>query len=559
MFNKMSINNNNNERLQREIANRREYVQNSWKTAISKNKTRYDEGDSMATEEYCYQNQKEDAHKVINHLYEDRCRVVSIQKKTKVGADGLMLEILHRICSHIDDDFIVHYKNIRIITGMSNTAWEENIKNNAPDCFRDNIFHHGKLTKSDLTNLRDSLIIIDEIDSGDKEGQRLHTTLADAKLLDVNSMNENNNRFIFISATMIKELYDLYQWGDLHKNIKMTIPESYIGHSYFLENDIIQEFYPLNTRENAEKWINEDIISKYDDDFRVHIVRVKPKTLGFIVNACIRFGIDYRNHTSKDRLTEDDERNIFINPIQKHCVILIKGLFRRANLIPNSWKLRIGAVHEFYTVKPDNNVQIQGLPGRMCGYWKDILESGHMTGPYRTSIRSIIEYEEIYDNPFGENNYSSFGFSKKSGWIKKKGKDTMLTARHVNIENPLSYPNIIPKGSRPILKFNIGSNIECKTSNIFDIVTDHCEDEAIKQQVNQYRDHLGFTTHCCWNMDTPNKCRKWGLSAMQEEGAYSSSVNIHQNKRHTNIIMFYVYNNNESVKTIFISPWAGSE
>ena len=57
MFNKMSINNNNNERLQREIANRREYVQNSWKTAISKNKTRYDEGDSMATEEYCYQNQ----------------------------------------------------------------------------------------------------------------------------------------------------------------------------------------------------------------------------------------------------------------------------------------------------------------------------------------------------------------------------------------------------------------------------------------------------------------------------------------------------------------------
>ena len=137
----------------------------------------------------------------------------------------------------------------------------------------------------------------------------------------------------------------------------------------------------------------------------------------------------------------------------------------------------------------------------------------------------------------------------------------MLTHSCTKFGTPaLSFPNIIPQSSRPILKFNIGLNIECKTSNIFDIVRDHCEDTAIKQQVNEYRYNLGFTTHCCWNMNTPDKCRKWRLSAMQEEGAYSSSVNIHQNKRHTNIIMFYVYkNNNEFVKTIFISPWAGTE
>ena len=43
-------------------------------------------------------------------------------------------------------------------------------------------------------------------------------------------MKNNNNRFVFISATIIKELYDLYSWGTLHESYNMTIPKSYIGH-----------------------------------------------------------------------------------------------------------------------------------------------------------------------------------------------------------------------------------------------------------------------------------------------------------------------------------------
>jgi hypothetical protein len=36
-----------------------------------------------------------------------------------------------------------------------------------------------------------------------------------------------------------------------------------------------------------------------------------------------------------------------------------------------------------------------GIAGRMSGYWKqEIL--GHKTGPYRTSIEAILEYEEFY-------------------------------------------------------------------------------------------------------------------------------------------------------------------
>jgi len=72
-------------------------------------------------------------------------------------------------------------------------------------------------------------------------------------------------------------------------------------------------------------------------------------------------------------------------------------------LIPNSWKLKIGAVHELYTKIANISVQIQGLPGRMTGYWKHIIENGHKTGPYRTSIDAIKDYEKIIQDPLNNN------------------------------------------------------------------------------------------------------------------------------------------------------------
>lgn len=102
----------------------RESIHDSYNAAKSKNKLLYQKGDVKATEEYIYKNQKEDAFKIVDHFYSTECRVVSIQKKTKVGADGLMVEIVKLLTTHSDDDFIVNLDNVRIITGMSNISWE---------------------------------------------------------------------------------------------------------------------------------------------------------------------------------------------------------------------------------------------------------------------------------------------------------------------------------------------------------------------------------------------------------------------------------------------------
>tara|TARA_Y100000389_G_C17429312_1_gene501585 strand:+ start:176 stop:1816 length:1641 start_codon:yes stop_codon:yes gene_type:complete len=422
------------------ISARRESVLQAYNSARAENHLRFIERNDKATKEYIFPNQITDANNIIDKFYKNKRRVISIQKKTKVGADGLMIEIAKLLTTHIDDQFVVNPVNVRIITGMSNAGWEKDMISKAPNCFKDKIFHHGKLSKSDLKNLRNGLIIIDEIDSGDKEHLVLHKNLKEAGVLDVEHMNTHNNRFVFISATMIKELYDLYRWGELHELHKMIIPTEYIGHNDFLDKEIVKEFYPLTTEENAEKWVQEDILNYYETDYRVHIVRVNTKTGHVVQNACIRKGVAFRNHTSTDRLSNDELEEFFKKPLTQHIVLGVKGLFRRANLIPNIWKLRVGATHELYVKNVDNNVQIQGLTGRMTGYWRDDIEKGHKTGPHRTSIEAIKQYEITYNDPFGTNSYQTAGFNKKKG--KVVATPTMLSTKNIKNMEAVDLPMV---------------------------------------------------------------------------------------------------------------------
>lgn len=402
------------ESIKEELLNlSRDTVLNDYRSAVNRNKELFLKGDVKSSSEYIYDNQKEDAYVICNKFYQTDLRVVSIVKRTKVGMDGLMIEIAKTMSTHPDNDFALLKEKIFFITAMSNKDWENDMKEKVPSCYKENVFHHGQLQqlKPKLKNLKDAIIINDEIDSGDKEDQKLHLVLKESGILDIKYMEENNIRFIFVSATMINELRDLYKWGDKHYTYYMTIPDDYIGHKDFLELGIIQQYYPIQDDESAEKWVQEDILQNYGVDYRIHIIRTDEKYKDYIFNACIRNGIVFKNHTSCDRISYDELSNIF-NTISNHIVIAVKGFYRRANLIPNDWKLKIGATHERCVKLYDTNVQVQGLPGRMTGYWKSVIINGHKTGPHRTSIHAILEYEEFYKNPFGNFKYNT-NLSKK--------------------------------------------------------------------------------------------------------------------------------------------------
>jgi hypothetical protein len=388
-------------------------VMDDYNSATKKNEEAYRNGDVKASMKYIYDNQKEDAAKICNYFYTKQLRAISVVKRTKVGMNGLGIEIAKIMATHPDDNFVVHRNNIFFITAMSNKSWEDDMIEQMPTCFSKNVHHHGKLQgfKKKLKNIKNAIIIIDEIDTGDKVEQKLDIILKESGILDIKYMEENNIRFVFVSATMINELRDLYRWGDKHETCYMTIPDNYIGHMEFLELGIIKEYYAINSDETAEKWIREDILENYGSDYRVHIIRTEEKSKDYIFNACIRNKILFKNHTCSDKISYEELSGIF-NNISNHVVIAIKGFYRRANLIPNEWKMKIGATHEKYVKQYDTNVQVQGLPGRMSGYWKQEILNGHKTGPHRTSIEAINEYEEFYKNPFGNAPYKTMGAKK---------------------------------------------------------------------------------------------------------------------------------------------------
>lgn len=416
---------------------KRDYVNDCYKTAQSKNKTElYDELHN-ATTEYTYENQKIDAHRIIHKFYTDKCKFVSVSKKTKVGMDGLIIEVITKITTHPDENFIVDYKNVRIITGMNNTSWEKNLKNKIPACFEKNVFHHGQLQHANLKGLKNGLIIIDEIDCGGKEDQKLHKKLRESNILNLDNIEKNNIKFIVTSATMIIELRKLSEWKEnLHGHIQMTIPENYLSHKYMLDKGIIKEFFLLNSKENVEKWIKEDIIDRYDNDYRIHIVRLNTrpnsKTITLIMECCDTNNIDFYDYSTDGDITEQGIENLFNEPINNHIVLGIKGFFRRANLIPNKWKLKIGATHELCTNKVDFSVQIQGLSGRMTGYWKHIINDGFKTGPHRTSIEAIECYELAYNNPF--ENYET---NNKRPFVDKKNVEETENNSKTVVNNDL--------------------------------------------------------------------------------------------------------------------------
>jgi hypothetical protein len=334
-----------------------------------------------------------------------------------------MIYIAMLMMTHPDDKIMC--TDARIITGMSNAGWQASMVDKSPSFLKGKIFHHGKLDRAKLEKLKDTILITDEIDSANKPGQKLHKAVYD--LLDIDYLKKNNIWLVIVSATMLKELYDVHKWGDLHSHVNMEVPPNYIGHHDFLIRGILQEFYKLDNVVSAVRWIREDVLS-YGSDFRTHIVRVNPKSAKVIQAACAANGVDFVMHTTVENMNQEEFEKLFFD-ITRHCVIGIKGFFRRADYIPNAMKLRIGATHELCTDKVDNNVQIQGLVGRMSGYWRDAIDGGHKTGPHRTSVNSIHEYLDAYADPFGNGTYATHGFVKKNGAVK--ASPTMLSAPYV--------------------------------------------------------------------------------------------------------------------------------
>ena len=414
---------------------RRASVRSSFESAKAANQTRYLEGDPHATAEYVWPNQIADADNIVNLLTTSGAVLLGIAKEPQVGMTGLLHYIPYRLCTHENDDIVIAPKNVCILTGMSNLAWETDTKRDFPDCFQSQIFHHGKLQTA-LPILKriaqeGGCVIIDEIQNGAKENQVLHQVLIESGLLNMTVLETKNVKIVTASATMIKHIHTASQWGGKATIYKMTIPANYMGFKTLKEKGVLRQWKNMGSLDSTREWFDE-IEAHYEGEFRVHLVRAGPKMIANIQQCVLERGFGLIEHTSKDRLTPEQNNMLFRDPLTRHWIILVKGLWRAANRIPTVYKLRIGSVHEQFVKKVDNDVQAQGLPGRMLGY-PDYPE-GHKIGPYYTSLKAIDEYIAYAEDPLSpENAYQCAGYKRsEEGVVRCREKN--ITSAH-NIAN----------------------------------------------------------------------------------------------------------------------------
>jgi len=160
----------------RKLEINREIVTNDYNSAAKKNEEAYLSGDVKSNMKY-----------ICNYFYTKQLRAISVVKRTKVGMNGLGIEISKNMSTHPDNNFVIHRNDIFFITAMSNKSWEDDMIEQMPVCFSKNVHHHGKLQgfKTKLKNIKNALIIIDEIDTGDKVDQKLDIILKESGILDI--------------------------------------------------------------------------------------------------------------------------------------------------------------------------------------------------------------------------------------------------------------------------------------------------------------------------------------------------------------------------------------
>jgi hypothetical protein len=425
---------------------RRASVKSSFESAKAANHNRYLEGDPHATAQYVWPNQISDAENIVNLLTKSGAVLLGIAKEPQVGMTGLLHYIPYRLCTHENNDIVVAPKNVCILTGMSNLAWETDTKRDFPDCFQSQIFHHGKLREA-LPILKriaqeGGCVIIDEIQNGAKENQVLHQVLIESGLLNMNVLETKNVKIITASATMIKHIHTASQWGGKATIYKMTIPCNYVGFQKLKEAGALRQWKNMNSLDATREWFNE-IVTHYEGEFRVHLVRANAKMTANIQQCVLEFGFGLIEHNSKDKLTPEQNRMLFHDPLTRHWIILVKGLWRAANRIPTLYKFRIGSVHEQFVKKVDNDVQAQGLPGRMLGY--PGYPEGHKIGPYYTSLKAIDEYIAFADDPLSqENSYQTSGYTRTEEGVVRCREKNFASAHNIanleatdGIRNPL--------------------------------------------------------------------------------------------------------------------------
>ena len=382
-----------------------------------------------------HKNQEETAMKIVKNINDSEKVFQMVLAPCQSGKTGCMMAVIDLI---MRSDCDIDVGNIFVITGLSSNDWCEQTKRRLPESLRQNVFHRGQLlSKMTLfANMKNAVIMIDEVHIASNDKNTINKFFEKLGFKNFETLKRNNIQIVEFSATPNTTLKDLLSWKNASVKHVMKPGDEYKGHKNLLDDFRIYQMKDLYINDDNKPGMNDEeegenktlispaleaihelrlFIEKKYSGPKFHIIRTPSKDKGQTVIG--RFKQEF-GKTCKYISCDSHSMNDLTNEVKKlpvcHTFLFIKETARCA--ITFKHKRRIGVLYDRTSKTINDDVMVQGLAGRACGY--DVSEDMVVF----TNIVSIERYVKMIESDFEDTNEFRF-----HGSTKRKGK---LTFNH---------------------------------------------------------------------------------------------------------------------------------
>ena len=275
-------------------------------------------------------------------------------------------------------------ENVFFITGMSDRSWINQTRERVLPMWRENVYHRNTLHKfeekiKNLKEKRNILIFIDECHLANKKDHTLGEIIENLRLNNPFYLSLKNIKILQISATPSNSLIDASGWSN-HAVVCPKIGSGYVSFETILKEKRIHNMKNLEDRGECKKYIKK--VTKGKSMY--HLIRsVSSGPYGSLVYRNIlnnfRRLCMIKNYTLIElnmTKTQQEVENIYDSLQErpkKHTFILIKNMLGASKTLDDRF---IGSIHESTPVRKDYSSEVQGLPGRLCGWSKKRGKNG---------------------------------------------------------------------------------------------------------------------------------------------------------------------------------------
>ena len=366
------------------------------------------------------------------------------------GKTGVSLYVAYKL-SRLN----VNPENVFFVTAMSDRSWIDQMTERVLPSWKKNVYHRNTLHKmrdriKSLKEKKDILIIVDECHLANRLEHTLGKITSNLEMKDPEFLKENNIKILQISATPSNALIDAEEWRDHHSSLCPKIRSGYVSFQCLLDEGRIIDPFNLEDPGDSEEYLELITIGKPKYHFVRSVCNGPYGSESYKVvrenleTGCFDKKIQFIELNMERSRKEIQDIYKYLNKEPKeHMVILIKNMLGASKTLQDK---HIGSVHESVPSKKDYSCEVQGLPGRMCGWNKQRGKNGPLIF---CDHRIVEQYIRLYESEFS---YELEDFEWSDSRLKVslngkiRSKDSYLSLNSELEEEDINVSSAVPYG-----------------------------------------------------------------------------------------------------------------